>query len=70
MDVRGSYCAMAIASLLCLTAITQDMDWKRQVAEFIVKCQTYEGGIAGEVGESCGNKMVVPRKKGVVVCTH
>lgn len=43
------YCAMAVASLLNLTEITENEEWKRHVAGFIAKCQTYEGGIAGKV---------------------
>eukprot|EP00742_Colponemidia_sp_Colp-10_P002803 GILJ01002997.1.p1 GENE.GILJ01002997.1~~GILJ01002997.1.p1 ORF type:complete len:390 (-),score=46.61 GILJ01002997.1:201-1370(-) len=43
-DVRGAYCAMAVASILNI--MTEDLE--RGVHEYIVKCQTYEGGLGGE----------------------
>lgn len=49
VDVRGSYCAMAVASL-CGLLDNDDGDddvneLTRNVAEFIGQCQTYEGGV-------------------------
>jgi len=45
-DIRGTYCAIAVASLLQIldTTITD------KVGEYVKSCQTYEGGIAGEPG--------------------
>ena len=44
VDVRASYCALAIASVCNL--LTDEL--KENCAEFICKCQTYEGGFGGE----------------------
>ncbi|KAK2194804.1 bifunctional Protein farnesyltransferase subunit beta/Terpenoid cyclases-protein prenyltransferase alpha-alpha toroid/PFTB repeat/Prenyltransferase subunit beta [Babesia duncani] len=44
-DVRGIYCAIASASMLNI--LTPEL--QHNVAEHISKCQTYEGGIAGEL---------------------
>eukprot|EP01101_Sappina_pedata_P009941 TRINITY_DN6145_c0_g1_i1.p1 TRINITY_DN6145_c0_g1~~TRINITY_DN6145_c0_g1_i1.p1 ORF type:complete len:378 (+),score=91.13 TRINITY_DN6145_c0_g1_i1:1-1134(+) len=46
LDVRSTYCALSIASLLNL--LTSELT--EGVAEFIVKCQTYEGGLGGYPG--------------------
>ncbi|KAI3633902.1 hypothetical protein MIR68_008067 [Amoeboaphelidium protococcarum] len=46
VDIRGSYCAIAVASLLNI----MDEQLCRNVAEFVAQCQTYEGGIGGNVG--------------------
>jgi len=46
VDVRGTYCALVTASLLNLL----DEELTRGVPEFITRCQTYEGGIAGYPG--------------------
>ena len=45
-DIRGTYCAIAVASLLQIL----DEDLTSGVAEYVQRCQTYEGGIAGEPG--------------------
>jgi protein farnesyltransferase subunit beta len=44
VDVRATYCAAAVASLLRL-------DWcvdRRSARRFVARCQTYEGGFGGE----------------------
>lgn len=46
VDVRASYCALAIASVCNL--LTDEL--KENCADFISKCQTYEGGFGGEPG--------------------
>ncbi|KJH45986.1 putative protein farnesyltransferase beta subunit [Dictyocaulus viviparus] len=43
-DIRGTYCALAVAALCGI--MTDDL--KDGVAEWIVTCQTYEGGFGGE----------------------
>ena len=45
-DMRGTYCAIASASHLGL--ITKDLI--KGVADYVMDCQTYEGGIAAHVG--------------------
>mmetsp|Transcript_93718 Transcript_93718/g.201130 ORF Transcript_93718/g.201130 Transcript_93718/m.201130 type:complete len:432 (-) Transcript_93718:34-1329(-) len=45
-DMRGCYCAMAVASMLHI--ITDELI--KGVPEYVRRCQTYEGGIAGEEG--------------------
>lgn len=45
-DVRGTYCAIAVASF----TQTLDDSMTLGVGEYIKSCQTYEGGIAGEPG--------------------
>jgi protein farnesyltransferase subunit beta len=40
IDVRGSYCALSISELLCI----DNLELKENAAEFILNCQTYEGG--------------------------
>eukprot|EP00928_Gymnodinium_smaydae_P019945 TRINITY_DN17690_c0_g1_i1.p1 TRINITY_DN17690_c0_g1~~TRINITY_DN17690_c0_g1_i1.p1 ORF type:complete len:475 (+),score=70.39 TRINITY_DN17690_c0_g1_i1:83-1426(+) len=45
-DMRGTYCALAVASMLHI--LTDEL--KAGVAEYVRSCQTYEGGIAGERG--------------------
>ncbi|KAJ7548772.1 hypothetical protein O6H91_07G026300 [Diphasiastrum complanatum] len=46
MDVRGCYTAIAVAHILGI--LTPTITYK--VNEFVVSCQTYEGGIGGEPG--------------------
>merc|ERR1712054_663752 len=46
LDMRGTYCAIAIASMCHM--LTDDLC--AGVPEYVAKCQTYEGGIAGEYG--------------------
>jgi protein farnesyltransferase subunit beta len=46
IDVRGSYCAMAVAHMLNLT----NQELTAGVGAYIATCQTYEGGIGGEPG--------------------
>jgi len=43
VDVRGTYCALAVAKLtnICTKELFDG------TAEWLVKCQTYEGGFAG-----------------------
>lgn len=45
-DMRGTYCAMAVASMLHI--LTDELT--DGVAEYVSRCQTWEGGIAGEEG--------------------
>ncbi|KFK33120.1 hypothetical protein AALP_AA6G333500 [Arabis alpina] len=46
MDVRACYTAISIASILNI----MDDELTRGLGDYIVSCQTYEGGIAGEPG--------------------
>lgn len=46
-DVRGSYCALSVAVLCNI----MDEEITRGCAEWICKCQTYEGGIGASPGE-------------------
>ncbi|XP_044465118.1 protein farnesyltransferase subunit beta-like [Mangifera indica] len=46
IDVRACYTAISVASLLNIL----DDDLVRNVGNYILRCQTYEGGIAGEPG--------------------
>ena len=46
IDMRGTYCAIAVASLLQIL----DDSISNKVGEYVKSCQTYEGGIAGEPG--------------------
>ena len=46
VDVRGSYCALAVAHLLNLTS----PQLTAGVGAYVATCQTYEGGIGGEPG--------------------
>ncbi|KAJ1966904.1 hypothetical protein IWQ62_002182, partial [Dispira parvispora] len=46
VDVRGSYCAIVVAALTNL--LTEELC--ENVAEFITRCQTYEGGLGGAPG--------------------
>ncbi|KHJ95886.1 prenyltransferase and squalene oxidase repeat-containing domain protein [Oesophagostomum dentatum] len=44
VDIRGSYCALSVAALCgIMTDALRD-----GAAEWIIKCQTYEGGFGGE----------------------
>ncbi|KAI9005628.1 farnesyltransferase, CAAX box, beta [Hyaloraphidium curvatum] len=43
VDVRGSYCAMTVAKLLGI--LTPELT--QGVSDFVVQCQTFEGGIGG-----------------------
>ena len=53
MDMRGSYCALVVADICNL--IDGNEELTRGMADFIVKCQTYEGGIAcAPYGEAHG----------------
>jgi protein farnesyltransferase subunit beta len=45
-DMRGTYCAIAVASMLHI--LTDELT--EGVPEYVRRCQTYEGGIAGESG--------------------
>jgi protein farnesyltransferase subunit beta len=45
-DVRGTYCAIAVASLVQIL----DNTLTEGVGDYVRRCQTYEGGIAGEPG--------------------
>lgn len=45
-DMRGSYCAIAVASMLHI--LTDELI--QGVPEYVRRCQTFEGGIAGEEG--------------------
>eukprot|EP01116_Phalansterium_solitarium_P003521 TRINITY_DN14335_c0_g1_i1.p1 TRINITY_DN14335_c0_g1~~TRINITY_DN14335_c0_g1_i1.p1 ORF type:complete len:395 (-),score=85.55 TRINITY_DN14335_c0_g1_i1:355-1539(-) len=46
IDVRASYCALSVASVLGI--LTPELS--AGAAEFLASCQTYEGGIGGEPG--------------------
>uniref|UniRef100_A0A7S1F983 Protein farnesyltransferase subunit beta n=1 Tax=Noctiluca scintillans TaxID=2966 RepID=A0A7S1F983_NOCSC len=46
IDMRGTYCAVAVASMLHI--LTDDL--MKGVADYVLRCQTWEGGIAGEEG--------------------
>ncbi|KAL1488034.1 hypothetical protein ABEB36_015407 [Hypothenemus hampei] len=46
VDIRGAYCALSVASLTSI--ITPEL--VANTAEWIVSCQTYEGGFAGSPG--------------------
>ncbi|KAJ0054274.1 hypothetical protein Pint_02706 [Pistacia integerrima] len=46
IDVRACYTAISVASMLNIL----DDDLVRNVGNYILSCQTYEGGIAGEPG--------------------
>jgi len=45
-DMRGTYCAMAVASMLHI--VTPELT--EGVGAYVARCQTWEGGIAGEEG--------------------
>jgi len=45
-DMRGTYCAIAVASMLQI--LTDELT--EGVPEYVRRCQTFEGGIAGEEG--------------------
>lgn len=45
-DMRGTYCAIAVASMLHI--LTDELI--EGVPEYVRRCQTFEGGIAGEAG--------------------
>lgn len=45
-DMRGTYCAMAVASMLHI--MTDEL--AEGVPEYVRRCQTWEGGLAGEEG--------------------
>lgn len=45
-DMRGCYCAIAVASMLHI--LTDEL--MEGIPEYICRCQTWEGGIAGEEG--------------------
>lgn len=42
IDMRGVYCALVVADILNIL----DEEVRRDISDFIVSCQTYEGGIA------------------------
>jgi protein farnesyltransferase subunit beta len=44
IDVRASYTAISVASLVNIL----DGELAKGVGNYITRCQTYEGGIAGE----------------------
>jgi protein farnesyltransferase subunit beta len=46
-DTRAVYCALCIASLLNIL----DDELTEGTAEWLIRCQTYEGGFAGEPGD-------------------
>ncbi|KAA3680687.1 protein farnesyltransferase subunit beta [Paragonimus westermani] len=47
-DIRGAYCAIAVAKLTGLFALHPDLF--TSTAEWIVSCQTYEGGFGAQPG--------------------
>mmetsp|Transcript_154 Transcript_154/g.345 ORF Transcript_154/g.345 Transcript_154/m.345 type:complete len:419 (+) Transcript_154:97-1353(+) len=46
VDMRGTYCALAVASMLQI--LTDEL--VEGIPEYVRRCQTFEGGIAGEEG--------------------
>lgn len=51
--MRGVYCALVIADILNILEDNEELT--RGMVDFIVKCQTYEGGIAcAPFGEAHG----------------
>ena len=53
MDMRGVYCALVVADICNL--IVDNEEFTRGMGEFIVSCQTYEGGIScAPYGEAHG----------------
>ncbi|KAJ6796466.1 protein farnesyltransferase subunit beta [Iris pallida] len=46
IDVRACYTAVSVASILNIL----DNELVKDVGEYVLRCQTYEGGIAGEPG--------------------
>ncbi|KAJ8966127.1 hypothetical protein NQ314_003734 [Rhamnusium bicolor] len=67
IDIRGAYCALAVASLTGILT----MDLFKDTAEWIVSCQTYEGGFSGCPGMEahggyafCGLSALVILQKG------
>lgn len=45
-DVRSTYCALVVASLLNL--LTPQI--RKNAVQYIARCQTYEGGMGGQPG--------------------
>lgn len=45
-DIRGVYCAIAVAKLSCYSKEDEDRLFENTI-EWICSCQTYEGGIGG-----------------------
>lgn len=53
MDMRGVYCSLVVADILNI--LEDNVELTRGMADFIVSCQTYEGGIAcAPYGEAHG----------------
>ena len=53
MDMRGVYCSLVVADILDI--LEGNVELTRGMADFIVSCQTYEGGIAcAPYGEAHG----------------
>jgi protein farnesyltransferase subunit beta len=53
MDMRGVYCSLVVADILDI--LEDNVELTRGMADFIVSCQTYEGGIAcAPYGEAHG----------------
>lgn len=49
-DVRATYCALAVASLVGLLDAPEGPELKRGCAEYIAGLQAFDGGIGGEPG--------------------
>nr|CAH7760194.1 unnamed protein product [Callosobruchus chinensis] len=70
IDIRGAYCAMTVASITGI--LTPELC--KGTAEWIVSCQTYEGGFAGSPGMEahggyafCGMSALVILQKGHLI---
>ncbi|MCH86445.1 protein farnesyltransferase subunit beta-like [Trifolium medium] len=56
IDARACYTAISVASVLNIL----DEELIKNVGDFILSCQTYEGGIAGEPGSEAHGGYVSP----------
>lgn len=53
MDIRGVYCSLVCADILCLLENNEELTGG--IGEFLLKCQTYEGGFCcSPFGEAHG----------------
>ena len=53
MDIRGVYCSLVCAEILCILENNEEMT--NGIGDFLLKCQTYEGGFCcSPFGEAHG----------------